>query len=98
MDDNIIAQIKLHYPHGFEKHLISFKGAKGKLISALPFETDDRHYLIRMTAAEAQNIIKDDDDFDEDGHLREDVIDDLQDSLDIEEVEVAPEQDDDLDD
>ena len=81
VDDHIITRIKLHYPHGFEKHLITFSGIKGKLISALPFETEDRHYLVRMTAEQAQSIIKSDEDFDEDGHLKLDAIEGLKNSL-----------------
>jgi len=95
VDESVIAQIKLKYPHGFEKHLISFKNAKNKLVSALPHETDDRYYLIRMTADEAQNIIKEDDDFDEDGHLKADAIEELEESLEMEDVSEMTTTDDD---
>jgi len=58
--DKIDAQVKnlIHekYPHGFEKGLISFFNAKGKQVSALPFETDKIYYLIRMTRSKAQEI------------------------------------------
>lgn len=76
--DEVLAQVKLEYPYGFERKLILFKNAKGKFISALPFETEDRHYLIRMTAAEAQEIIEEDDDYDEDGTLTEVAIEKLE--------------------
>ena len=69
VDENVIEQIKLKFPYGFEKALISFKNQKGEFVSALPFETDDRYYLIRMTRSEAQQIIEDDDDYGEDGIL-----------------------------
>ena len=61
------------YPYGFAKHLIQYKNAEGKFVSALPFETDDRYYLVRMTLNEARQIIEDDDDYDESGELKESV-------------------------
>ncbi|MFN3916233.1 MAG: hypothetical protein ACK4K0_00710 [Flavobacteriales bacterium] len=68
----IIAQVKMQYQSGFIGHLISYTDAKGKKVSALPFETDDIYYLIRMTALEAERIIEDDEDYDDDGNLRDD--------------------------
>lgn len=78
LDDGILEQIKLQYPYGFDKDLILFKNQHNKLVSALPFETEDRYYLIRMTRAEAIEIIKDDDDFDSDGVLKDDVKEELE--------------------
>jgi len=69
LDKEIILRIKLRYPQGFEKHLITFKGAKKKLLSALPFEAEDRYYLIRMTRIESQKIILADKDYDGNGEL-----------------------------
>ena len=73
LDEEIQEQIKLMYPYGFAKHLIQYKNADGKFVSALPFETDDRYYLVRMTLNEARQIIEDDDDYDESGELKESV-------------------------
>lgn len=70
LDKNIIQAIKLFYPQGYEKHLITFKNAKKHLISALPFEAEDRYYLVRMTRLEAQKIIIADKDFDTNGELK----------------------------
>jgi hypothetical protein len=69
LDDNVKEMIKLHYPYGFEENLVSFVNAEKNKVSALPFETDDRYYLVRMTLDEAQDIIEEDDDFDDDGNL-----------------------------
>jgi hypothetical protein len=66
-------QIKLAFPYGFHEELIHFTDREGKRVSALPFETDEKYYLVRMTRAEARAIVEDDDDFDEDGMLKEDV-------------------------
>ena len=73
LDGDIQDRIKLMYPYGFAKHLIQYKNAEGKFVSALPFETDDRYYLVRMTLIEARQIIEDDDDYDASGELKESV-------------------------
>ena len=73
LPENLIEQIKLEYPWGFSKHLITFKNKEGKMIKGLRFETDERIYLLRMTVAEAENIIEEDDDYDEDGNLIDEV-------------------------
>ena len=63
-------QIKLTYPEGFSQHLIQFSNKEGRLVSALPFETDEKIYLVRMTNQEAIDIIDDDDDYNDDGILK----------------------------
>jgi len=73
LDQNVQEQIKLEYPEGFEDELISFTNKDGKLVSALPFESDDKYYLVRMTVSEAQQLIEDDDDYDEDGVLKDEI-------------------------
>lgn len=77
LPQEIINQVKLTYPEGFAGHLVSYTNKDGKKVSALPFETDEVYYLIRMTIQEAHQIIEDDDDYDEDGNLREDFEDDV---------------------
>jgi len=69
LPEEIKQQIKLHYPYGFEKHLISFKNHKKHLISALPYETEDKHYLVKMTREKAQTLILTDTDYNENGIL-----------------------------
>lgn len=105
LDDNIREQIKLAFPYGFSSELISYKDKEGKTVTALPFETDDKYFLVRMTATEARIIIEEDDDFDEDGNLKDEVkedykekfadVDYMSDYMDEEEEE---EKDDDYDD
>lgn len=70
---DIQEQIKLTYPNGFSQHLIQFTNKEGKLVSALPFETDEKYYLVRMTSEEAKDIIFADEDYDDDGVLKESV-------------------------
>ena len=71
LTDAIKEQIKLVHPEGFSQYLITFPNKEGLLVSALPFETDDKYYLIRMTVEEAHDIVSDDDDYDDDGSLKD---------------------------
>ena len=70
LDPEIQEQIKLSYQQGFSQHLITFTNMDGKLVSALPFETEDKNYLVRMTVTEAVAIVEGDDDYDDDGILK----------------------------
>jgi hypothetical protein len=73
LDPEIQEQIKLEYPTGYSDNLIYFTNKDGKRVSALPFETADKYYLVRMTVYEAEKIIEDDDDFDSSGSLKENI-------------------------
>jgi hypothetical protein len=70
LSPEVIEQIKLVYPRGYHRHLVSFVNRNGEKRMGLPFETEDYYYLIRMSAGEAKNIIAQDDDYDEDGILK----------------------------
>lgn len=72
-------RIKIEYPRGFVKHLIKYTNKDNVFVSALPYETEEIYYLIRMSVAEARQIVSDDDDY-EDGILREDFEEDLGDA------------------
>lgn len=96
LSEDIQQQIKLVYPEGFSHHLISFTNKEGVKVSALPFETSETYYLVRMTKQEATALIEDDDDYDDDGYLREEIKLDYEEKhLDIDDLEEEEEQDDD---
>ncbi len=82
LDSTVQEQIKLEYPYGFEDNLIKFNNAEGKRVSALPFEAEDKYYLVRMTIEEAQAIIEDDEDYDDDGNLTDEAREDIEERLD----------------
>lgn len=63
LEDAVKQAIYKKFPYGFERHLITFKNHKNHLISALPFETDDRFYMVKMTRSEANIISSQKDDF-----------------------------------
>ena len=84
LDTQIQEMIKLEYPYGFEASLVTFTNAKGTRVSALPFETDEKYYLVRMTMDEAQAIIEEDDDYDEEGNLTEEAKEELEERVEEE--------------
>jgi hypothetical protein len=87
LDEAIKQAVFQHYPYGFDRHIITFKNHKNQLVSALPFETENRYYMIKMTRAEANEIVQAWDD---------DENDDMDDNLDgIEEISNMEEEDDD---
>jgi len=71
LDPEIQEKIKLEYPSGYSENLIYFNNKDGKRVSALPFETDEKYYLVRMTVYEAERIIEEDDDYDSTGALKD---------------------------
>ena len=73
LDKEIQEQIKLSYPDGFSTNLITFTNKEGQIVSALPFETDEKYYLVRMTIQQAIDMIEDDDDYDDEGILKDDI-------------------------
>lgn len=84
LDENVQEMIKLHYPYGFEDNLITFNNAEGKRVSALPFETEEKYYLVRMTVEQAQELIEEDDDYDDEGNLTDDAREEYEDKYDDE--------------
>jgi len=73
LDPEIQEQIKLKYPDGFYTHLVYYTNREGQNVTALPFETEEKYYLVRMTTIQAKAIIEEDDDYDIDGNLKDDV-------------------------
>ena len=66
-------QVKLAYPEGFSDYLITFSNAKGEIISALRFETEEKIYLLRMSLELAVKIVEEDSDYDDDNNLKSEV-------------------------
>ena len=78
LEPEIQEQIKLAYPEGFFNHLISYYDKDGLRRSALPFETEDKYYLVRMSVVEAKQIVEEDDDYDDEGNLKPEVQEDYE--------------------
>ncbi|MFZ4475425.1 MAG: hypothetical protein ACOYPR_09555 [Saprospiraceae bacterium] len=95
LPEDILREVKLKYDTGFANFLVSYTDKDGKKVSALPFETEDVYYLIRMTVVEAKRIVKEDDDYDDEGMLRDNFKeDDAGDDIAV----AGDDDDDDLDD
>jgi hypothetical protein len=94
LDKELQQQIKLLYADGFADHLIHFFDKDGIKVTVLPFETEDRYYMLRMTENEAVAIVEDDDDFDEDGFLKSEVKQEYEDKF-AEMDNIADTEDDD---
>ena len=57
VDQSVVDQVKLKYPMGFSKHLVVFTDLKGKKVSALPFETEEKSYMLKITKDRARTIM-----------------------------------------
>ncbi len=53
------------YPDGFGKNVQRIPSANGTVYYALPHETDDASYLIKLTLSQIENADVDEDDFNE---------------------------------
>ncbi len=82
LSEEIKQLIKLKYPEGYSEYLIKFTDTQGHFITGLPFETSDRFYMVRMTHSEAQILIDEDEDFDEDGVLTDEAVQRFEDTDD----------------
>lgn len=80
LPEDILVRLKQKYPYGYSDNLVSFINKEGNKVSALPFETEDIYYLIRMTVSQANKIIEDDDDYDKQGNLKEEFTDNISES------------------
>ena len=61
---------KLRVIQDYEKLGLEIKEQIKLVYSALPFETFDKIYMVRMSKILADQIIDDDDDYDDDGNLK----------------------------
>jgi len=99
LDKDLQQQIKLIYADGFADNLIHFFDKNGIKITVLPFETEDKYYMLRMTENEAVALVDEDDDYDDDGFLKDDVKQEYEDKYsELDHIaDKLPEDDDDDD-
>ncbi len=65
IEDPLKKEIKKKYPDGFADHLITYTDHEGRIFSALPYETEDRIYLLKMPLVAPTNNSDDSDDSDD---------------------------------
>ena len=89
ISDEMRDQVKAMYPDGFNAYLISFTNKDGQLCCGLPFETEDRMYLLRINNEDTGNI-------DDDAFFGDDSKgDDLDDNVDFSSISDDSEPEDD---
>ena len=88
LDRSLKEKIKTAYPNGFNDDLVFFTNKEGKLVSALPFETEEKYYLIKMTTQEVVDFVNDDDDDNDNIAISDESPEEFPDSdVDAEDVE-----------
>lgn len=54
---NELIQILMEkHPYGYEDAIIKFRNAKGEMVSAVPIETEDTKYLIKVSVALTKRV------------------------------------------
>ncbi len=49
LPENMLERLALQYPDGFKDYLISYTNTKGDKVSAVPVETEDTYYLVKVS-------------------------------------------------
>lgn len=49
LPENMLERIAVQYPDGFDKDIIRYTNAKGDRVSAVPVETEDTYYLVKVS-------------------------------------------------
>lgn len=64
--DEVLQLLAEKYPHGYNKAIIKFQNAKGETVSAVPIETEETSYLVKVST-QLQTMVDniDVDDFDD---------------------------------
>ena len=87
LPDDIVQLVEEKYPDGYEEDLISFQMPDGELATALPLETDDAFYLIKMPN---DSVLVEDDEPDDSTSASDEIVN-------LEKLEIADEDSDDDD-
>lgn len=91
-------EFKQMYTDGYSEHLVEFTNAKGEIVLALPFETDDKYYLIKMSHRKIQTVSDDLDQEIDETKLDEELKSKYKEEYPGEEEEKTDEDEDDYDD
>lgn len=107
--DDVLQMLAEKYPHGYKKDIIKFKNAKGEMVSAVPIDTDEVSYLVKVSV-QLQTMV-DNFDLDEEDDMPSDDIgsfddeidkenydDDMDEASDIADTDSYDEEDDDMED
>jgi hypothetical protein len=48
LSENLVEKLREKYPDGFEDNVITFTNSKGEIEVAIPFDTEEIYYLIKL--------------------------------------------------
>ena len=48
LSESLVGRLKEKYPDGYEDHVITFTNPRGEIEVAIPFETEEIYYLIKL--------------------------------------------------
>lgn len=71
LDESFQKLVLRSYPHGFIGESLTYLNIQGKTVAAIPFETEDTFYLLRLSSSKPVIRIKKDDYGEEYVHLEE---------------------------
>lgn len=49
LPENMLERLAVQYPEGFDDYIIKYTNSKGDRVSAVPVETDDTYYLVKVS-------------------------------------------------
>ncbi len=61
LSESLVKQLKESYPDGYDDHIITFTNSKGEIEVAIPFDTEEIYYLIKLprnNAAEEEEDVE----------------------------------------
>lgn len=53
LSETLVEKLKQKYPDGYDDHIITFTNPRGEIEVAIPFETEDIYYLIKLPRTNA---------------------------------------------
>lgn len=56
LPDNMLERLAIQYPDGFNDFIIKYTNSNGDRVSAVPVETEDTYYLVKMSVALRQMV------------------------------------------
>jgi DNA-directed RNA polymerase subunit delta len=56
ISNELIQLLMEKHPYGYDDAVIKFKNAKGEIVSAVPLETEDTKYLIKVSVALTKRV------------------------------------------
>lgn len=76
LPEEVKEQILATYPQGFAEKLIQYPNKDGNLVSALPFETEDKVYLVKISIEDVR-VVYADSEFDDDDDIKDLAVDEI---------------------